>query len=174
MLSNAQGLEKDLNSVFGGAINETINFLTVEPKGNEIVSLNYKTKNVLPDYKSEQDMFKLVNKERVSRGISQLIFDNKLGDVGRAHCEDMFAKGYFSHYTPEGLSPFGRMDQAGIIYNAAGENLALAPNVDIAMKGLMNSPGHKANILSENFGKIGVGVVDGGIYGEMFCQEFSN
>jgi uncharacterized protein YkwD len=174
LLSNAQGWEKKLNNVFGGAINETINFLTVEPKGNEIVSLNFKTKNVLPDSQAEQYMFKLINKERVSRGIGELVFDNQLRDLGRLHCKDMFGRGYFSHYTPEGLSPFDRMDETGIIYNSAGENLALAPGTDIAMQGLMNSLGHKANILSSNFGRVGVGVIDGGIYGEMFCQEFTN
>lgn len=174
LLSNAQGWEKSINNIFGGAINETINFLTVEPKSNESVSLNYKTKYTLLDPASEQKMFKLVNKERISRGLGQLVFDDQLRDVGRKHCKDMFEKGYFSHYTPEGLSPFDRMDEAGILYNSAGENLALSPNVDIAMQGLMNSPGHKANILSASFGRIGIGVIDGGIYGEMFCQEFTN
>jgi len=174
LLSSAQGWEKQLNNVFGGAINETINFLTVEPKSNEIVSLNFKTKSVLPDSASEQYMFKLVNQERTSRGIRELVFDNQLRDLGRVHCQDMFARGYFSHYTPDGFSPFDRMDEAGIIYEIAGENLGLAPNTDIAMQGLMNSPGHKANILSTNFGRIGIGVIDGGIYGEMFCQEFTN
>jgi uncharacterized protein YkwD len=38
----------------------------------------------------------------------------------------------------------------------------------------MNSPGHRANILSANFGRIGIGVIDGGIYGEIFCQEFKD
>jgi uncharacterized protein YkwD len=174
LLSKTQGWEGQLKSVFGDAINETINFLTVEPKGDQSISLNYKAKNVSPDSEAEQDMFKLINKERVPRGLSKFIFDDGLRDVGRRHCQDMFERGYFSHYTPEGLSAFGRMDEAGIIYNAAGENLALSPNVDIAMQGLMNSPGHKANMLSVNFGKVGVGVIDGGIYGEMFCQEFTD
>jgi uncharacterized protein YkwD len=174
LLYNTQGLEKELKNIFGGAINETINFLTVEPKSNEIVSLNFKAKYVLPDPQSEKYMFTLVNKERTSRGLKELIFDDSLRDVGRSHCEDMFKRGYFSHYTPEGLSPFDRMDQAGIVYIAAGENIALAPNTDISMQGLMNSPGHKANILSISFGKVGIGVIDGGIYGEMFCQEFTN
>lgn len=174
LLSNAQGWEKSINNIFGNAISETINFLTVEPKGNEIVSLNFKTKYVLPDSASEQYMFKLVNKERIARGLKETIFDNQLADIGRKHCTDMFARGYFSHYTPEGFSPFDRMDEAGIIYKSAGENLALSPNTDIAMQGLMNSPGHKANILSVNFGRIGIGVIDGGIYGEMFCQEFTD
>ncbi|MDO8582901.1 MAG: CvpA family protein [bacterium] len=174
LLTNSQGLEKSLNSVFGGVISETINFLTIEPKGDENVTLNFKTSNVFPDSAAEQYMFKLVNKERRSRGLGELVFDDQLRDVGRSHCKDMFARGYFSHYTPEGLSPFDRMEEAGIIYQEAGENLALSPNTDIAMQGLMNSPGHKANILSPDFGRIGVGVIDGGIYGEMFCQEFTD
>jgi len=174
LLFNAQGWEKGINNVFGGAISETINFLTVEPKGNETLSLNFKTKNVSFDPTGEQDMFKLVNGERSKRGIRELIFDSKLQDVGRRHCKDMFERGYFSHYTPEGLSPFGRITKAGILFDAAGENLALSPDVNIAMQGLMNSLGHKANILSTDFGKIGIGVIDGGIYGEMFCQEFTD
>jgi uncharacterized protein YkwD len=174
LLASTQGWEKQLNNVFGGAISETINFLTVEPKDSEIVQLNYKTKNILPDVVSEQYMFKLINKERAARGLKEVVFDIELRNVGRKHCQDMFTRGYFSHYTPDGFSPFDRIDEAGIIYDFAGENLALSPNTDVAMQGLMNSPGHKANILSPNFGRVGVGVIDGGIYGEMFCQEFMN
>jgi uncharacterized protein YkwD len=174
LLISAQGWEKQVHSVFGGAINETINFLTVKPEGNEIVALNYKTSDVAPDVSAEQYMFKLVNKERISRGLKEVIFDNELRDLGRRHCKDMFERGYFSHYTLNGFSPFDRMDEAGILYEFAGENLALSANTDIAMQGLMNSPGHKANILSTDFGRLGVGVIDGGIYGKMFCQEFIN
>jgi len=174
LLANAQGWENSVNKVFGGAIHETINFLTVEPKATETLSLNFKTKNVLPDAASEQYMFKLVNEERTSRGLKGLVFNSKLQGVARKHCQDMPARGYFSHYTPDGLSSFDRMDNAGIIYQSAGENIAMAPNTDIAMQGLMDSPGHKANILSPLFGKIGVGVIDVGIYGETFCQEFTN
>lgn len=174
LVSNAQGFEKRLNTVFGGAVSDTLNFLTVEPKSNESLSLHFTTNNFSVDSKAEQEMFQMVNKERSSRGIATLTFNNALAEVGRAHCEDMFRRGYFSHYTPEGLSPFDRMDKAGISYSFAGENLALAPNVTTAMQGLMNSPGHKANILSTDFGKVGIGVIDGGVYGEMFCQEFTD
>lgn len=174
LLSNAQGWEKQINNVFGGVISETINFLTVDTQGSEIVSLNFKTEDVYVDSISEENMLALVNKERVSRGLKEVVFDGELTDVGRKHCKDMFARGYFSHYTPEGLSPFSRMEEAGILYSTAGENLALSPNTGIAMQGFMNSPGHKANILSPDFGRLGIGVIDGGIYGEMFCQEFTN
>ncbi len=172
LVSKTAGFEKDLNNVFGGAISETINFLTVEPGADEVVNLNFKTKNFSVDPSSEQAMFDLVNNERTSKGFAALIADTKLTEVARDHCKDMFARGYFSHYTPEGLSPFDRMAQADISFTYAGENLALAPNVTVSMQGLMQSPGHRANILSDNFGRIGVGVIDGGIYGQMFCQEF--
>ena len=66
------------------------------------------------------------------------------------------------------------MQKAGINYQYAGENLALAPSTSLAMQGLMNSPGHRANILSPNFHKVGIGVIDGGIYGEMYTQDFTN
>lgn len=174
LVGNTQVFAKSLNDVFGGAVNDTLSFLTVEPKSDENVNLNFKTSNLSVDNKSEQEMFMAVNNERTSRGLPSLIFNEELAKVGRAHCKDMFKRGYFSHYTPEGLSPFDRMAQADINFNYAGENLALAPNTDLAMKGLMQSPGHKANILSADFGKVGIGVIDGGIYGEMFCQEFTD
>lgn len=174
LVSRTQGFEKDLNNVFGGAVNETLNFLTVEPENNQIINLHFKTDKFTIDENAEREMLVLVNKERTSRGFADLDFNNKLRDVARAHCEDMIRRGYFSHYTLEGLSPFDRMNKANVYYAYAGENLALSPNVTVAMQGLMNSPGHKANILSPNFGKIGVGVIDAGIIGEAFCQEFTD
>jgi uncharacterized protein YkwD len=174
LVANTQGFTKSWQTIFGGALNDTLSFLTVEPKSNELVSLNFKTGNISIDKNAEQQMFADVNHERTSRNIPALTLSDPLTAVARAHCADMFKRGYFSHYTPEGLSPFDRMTQADIIFNYAGENLALAPSEDLAMKGLMQSEGHKENILSTNFRQIGVGVIDGGVYGEMFCQEFSD
>ena len=174
LVGRTQGFEKELNSIFGGAVNETLNFLTVEPKSNESVGLKFRTDNFSVDKNAEQEMFTMVNSERTKQGIGGVIFNEQLAQVGRDHCEDIFRRGYFSHYTPEGLSPFDRMINAGITFNFAGENLALAPDARLAMQGLMNSRGHKENILSPNFGKLGVGVIDGGIYGQMFCQEFTD
>jgi len=174
LVSNTQGLARDLNNVFGVAVNETLSFLTVEPESNSIVNLNFKTNNISVDNASEKKMFDEVNNERAKAGLFSLTFSDALTKVGEAHCKDMLKGGYFSHYTLKGISPFDRMTQAGINFNYAGENLALAPSVDLAMKGLMQSPGHRANILSSNFKTVGVSVIDGEIYGEMFCQEFTD
>ncbi len=126
------------------------------------------------DQDSEQGMWELINRERKAAGVKEVKFSTQLREPAREHCQDMFARSYFSHYTPEGKSPFDRLDDAGIEYIAAGENLAYAPSLSLAHQGLMNSPGHKANILRKSFGKVGVGVIDGGFYGKMFCQEFTN
>lgn len=174
LVSGIQGFDEQVNEVFGGAVNDALTFLTVEPKSEESVKLHFSTTKIKVDENAEREMITLVNQERKKIGASELSPDVSLRGVARAHCQDMFARGYFSHYTPEGRSPFDRMAQSDIEFSYAGENLALAPNVVLAMKGLMNSPGHRANILSVNFGKIGVGVIDGGVYGQMFCQEFSD
>lgn len=169
-----QGFDEQLNNVFGGAVNDALTFLTVEPISEESISLNFSTNKYRIDRPAELEMIELVNIERDKTGDALLVEDEALRDVARQHCKDMFERGYFSHYTPDGLSPFDRMNEANISYQYAGENLALAPDVTLAMKGLMNSPGHKENILADEFNKIGIGVIDGGIYGEMFCQEFSD
>lgn len=166
--------EKQLNAVFGGALNETITFLTVKPESTETINLRGNVLNGVVDPQAEQEMFALVAIERKKAGLAPLLFDDTLRDLARLHSQDMLIRGYFSHYTPEGLSPFDRMSAAGIIYAYAGENLALAPSTQLAMQGLMASPGHRANILNPNFKKIGIGVVDGGIYGKMFSQEFTD
>ena len=78
------------------------------------------------------------------------------------------------HDSPDGKSPFDRMRDAKIEFSKAGENLALAQTLEIAHINLMNSPGHRANILHPAFGRLGIGIVDGGFYGLMISQEFRN
>jgi len=161
--------------VFNPAINQTLNKLIVtEPGSDELVELPFKVADSKPQPDLEQQMLEMINHERTSRGIKPLVLDPELTPVARAHSADMFARGYFSHYTPEGEDPFGRMKDAGIKYRTAGENLALAPTLEIAHTGLMNSPGHRANILNPNFGRVGIGILSGGRRGIMVSQEFRN
>jgi uncharacterized protein YkwD len=94
--------------------------------------------------------------------------------VARAHSKDMFAKGFFAHVNVEGKDPFDRMRAGGVKFRTAGENLALARTLQQAHNGLMNSPGHRANILQPRFGRLGIGILDGGIYGLMVTQNFRN
>lgn len=163
-----------LAPVFGDAVRQTMNSLTVEPQSDESVSLNFKYDKATERPLLEAQMLEMVNKERTSRGLKPLAADPEMTIVARAHSQDMFARGYFSHYTPEGKDPFQRMREKNVQFYNAGENLALAQTLEIAHTNLMNSPGHKANILRPEFGRLGIGILDGGFYGLMISQEFRN
>ena len=167
-------LDEKVSPVFNDAVNETINKTTVESGTEEIVELSYSVKNAKVREDLEARMLELVNKERAKQGLKPLQFDAKLQEVARAHSRDMLARSYFSHYTPEGKDPFDRMRAADVTFLVAGENLALAQTLKIAHNGLMNSPGHRANILRKSFGRCGIGVLDAGIHGLMISQEFRN
>ena len=168
----AERLEAKLHPVFAEAVAETLNLLTVQPESHERVNLPYKVANSHPRPDLEAQMLVLVNKERATAGLRPLAPDPELTEVARRHSADMFARGYFAHDTPEGLDPFARMREAHVRYLTAGENLALAPTLQVAHSGLMNSPGHRANILHPQFGRLGIGILDGGIRGLMVSQEF--
>jgi uncharacterized protein YkwD len=170
----AERLESALRPVFGEAIARSLNLLTIRPDSNEKVTLPFKVENSRPRPDLEKQMLDLVNKERQAAGLNPLAPDPELTEVARKHSADMFARGYFAHDTPEGLSPFDRMREAGVHFITAGENLALAPTLPVAHTGLMNSPGHRANILRPQFGRVGIGVMDGGMRGLMISQEFRN
>ena len=170
----AEQLEASLRPVFGEAIGRTLNLLTIRPDSDERVTLPFKVTTTRPRPDLEQRMLDLVNKERAAAGLRPLVADPELTEVARQHSTDMFARGYFAHDTPEGLSPFDRMRAANVHFVTAGENLALAPTLSVAHTGLMNSPGHRENILRPQFGRVGIGIMDGGIRGLMVSQEFRN
>ena len=167
-------LETALHPVFGDAIAETLNLLTVQPESDERVTLPFTVAVTRPRPDLEAKMLKLVNRERIAAGLKPLAPDPELTEVGRRHSADMFARGYFAHDTPENRDPFDRMRAADVRFLTAGENLALAQTVQIAHTGLMNSPGHRANILRAEFGRVGIGIMEGGMSGLMVTQNFRN
>lgn len=174
LVSYTSSIEKKTESLLSDAVNETFTLLTVKPGTDESVDLKFETSDIKIDEESERIMLELINKERTENGLSSLELDIEVQKVARNHSKDMLKKGYFAHDSLDGKSPFDRMEEAGIKFITAGENIALAPNVYLAHQGLMDSPGHRENILNSEFGKIGIGVQDGGIYGKMFTQDFTN
>jgi len=167
-------LDAAFTGVFGGAIKETLSFVTIRSGSHEAVELGFRTTGFAPDAASEAQMLTLVNEERAKQGLRPLVGNAALTEIARAHSADMLERGYFSHVTPEGLTPSDRATEAGYFYLVFGENLALSPDVSIAHQGLMDSPGHRANILAADYGKVGIGIQDAGIYGIMVTQNFSN
>jgi len=129
--------------------------------------------NLTENNKLEKEVVTLVNQERAKQGLAPLKENVQLSNVARTKSEDMVAKNYFSHTSPTYGSPFDMMKKFGITYTAAGENIAMGQQTAASvMSSWMNSPGHKANILSKNFTEIGVGIAkdkSGSIY---WTQQF--
>jgi len=170
----AEWLENKLSPVFDEAVKRSMNKMTVEPASEKSVKLPFTVTKykIRPDL--EAKMLALVNEERAKVGLKPLNPDPEIQVVARKHSADMFARGYFSHINPDGEDPFDRIRKGGVQFRAAGENLALAQTLTIAHTGLMNSPGHRANILQPAFGRLGIAILDGGIYGLMITQNFRN
>jgi uncharacterized YkwD family protein len=116
----------------------------------------------------EGRILQLCNAERSKAGVSPLKANGDLTKLARMKSQDMVNKNYFSHQSPTYGSPFDMMKQFGITYKTAGENIAKAAGVDRAHTGLMNSPGHRANILNASFTRVGIGIVDDSYFSQMF------
>ncbi|WP_207492308.1 CvpA family protein [Aridibaculum aurantiacum] len=167
-------LDEKLSPVFDEAVGKTINNLTVEPESTKSYDLKFTVDNPKPRPDLEAQMLEMVNEERAKEGLKPLKADPEMTEVARAHSRDMFAKGYFAHVNKENETPAQRARKAGVRFLTAGENLALGPTLRICHQGLMNSPGHRANILHKAYGRLGIGVLDGGRHGLMITQNFRN
>lgn len=136
----------------------------------------------------EQYMLELVNAERAAAGVQPLAFDFLLNDSAELHSQWMIANDTFSHTGAGGSTPTDRMVAAGYQLTGSwttGENLAwqslrgaagIQDDVADLHVGLMNSPGHRANILNGNFREVGIGIETGeyqGWQGVFATQNFA-
>lgn len=107
----------------------------------------------------EYQMFDLTNAARVNHQLPILTWDDHVRETAREHSADMAANDYFDHKNLQGQSPFDRMKEDAVAFHTAGENLAYGQLSSIfAHEGLMNSLGHRENILRQDYEYLGVGV----------------
>jgi uncharacterized YkwD family protein len=106
----------------------------------------------------EAKVIELVNQERQQNGLEPYQSNQQLSNVARTKSKDMRDKNYFSHQSPTYGSPFEMLKQFNVQYRAAGENIAKGQQTPAeVVNSWMNSPGHRRNILSQQFTQIGVG-----------------
>lgn len=106
----------------------------------------------------EDEVVRLVNIQRVNAGLQPLAYNWQAARVARIKSQDMITNKYFSHISPVYGSPFVMLESYGLRFSAAAENIAKGQRTaQEVMNSWMNSPGHKANILSRSFTEIGVG-----------------
>ena len=105
----------------------------------------------------ESEVLRLVNIERAKQGLAAL-FAGSAAAMQAADIRAAEIKTSFSHTRPNGSSCFTALEEAGVSYRAAGENIASGYRTPSAVvEGWMNSDGHRSNILSKNFTHLAVG-----------------
>lgn len=110
----------------------------------------------------EQAAGELVNVHRAENGLKPLTISADLSVKARIKSRDMKENGYFDHNSPTYGSPFALMQSLGITYRSAAENIAMGyRSAEAVVNAWMNSPGHRANILSAIYTTMGIGFVDG-------------
>jgi hypothetical protein len=115
------------------------------------------------------------NEERIDNSQNILVVNPLLVQAAQQKANDMAARGYFAHVTPEGRDPWFFLDQVGYRYQAAGENLAVNfVDSDQAHKAWMNSPTHRENIVRNDFTEIGIATAQGEYQGKktIFVAQF--
>lgn len=121
-----------------------------------------------------QQVVDLANAERAKSGCSPFRTDRRLNTSAQAHADDMAARDYYEHNSPEGRNAGDRMSAAGYDWHKWGENIHRGPkSAADAMRDWMKSPGHRANILDCGFKDIGVGVNLSG-NGPWWVQNFGS
>ncbi|MFC6094260.1 CAP domain-containing protein [Saccharothrix lopnurensis] len=121
---------------------------------------------------AEARVVELTNAERAAQGCPALAADDRLAAAARAHSADMAARDYFDHVSQDGRSFVDRVKAAG--YPSPGaENIAAGQRTaEAVVKGWMDSPGHRANILNCKLKALGAGMARGGSYGIYWTQNF--
>lgn len=125
----------------------------------------------------ESEAFTLLNDDRKSNGLQPLQCDDDLLIVARLHNQDMADRNFFAHTNPDGEQPWDRMERFGITgWSLVGENIAAGQRSPAEVQAAwMNSPGHRANILTADFTHVGVGHVateDGRIFWTQLFARF--
>jgi uncharacterized protein YkwD len=116
---------------------------------------------VATEAEAEARMLELVNLDRAANGLPTLQWDERTAEVARAHSREMLATGQVAHVSTRTGNAADRVRAAGIKSAAVLENIARAYGVGEAEEGLMNSPGHRANLLSKAVTHVGVGITFG-------------
>lgn len=123
----------------------------------------------------EQKVVELVNIERQKNGLSALALNSSISNVARSKSKDMASNNYFAHQSPTYGSAGDMLKQFGISWSAWGENIASGQRTpEAVVTAWMNSEGHRANILSSNFSKIGVGYATNSNGTPYWTQMFTN
>lgn len=142
-------------------------------KSDDIPHGESKVEQLAPSTQAEA-VLNLVNAERSKHGLQPLKMSEELRSIATLKARDMMENNYFDHTSKKYGTPFQMLQDFGVHYSAAGENIAAGQrSAEEVMNSWLNSSGHRANILNKNFDTIGIGFVEGGQYGTYWTQLFT-
>ena len=146
------------------------------------------TENIVTDENNEQNneqtnsnedskatasyILEKINAERIANGLPALSLDSLLTATAQTKAKDMVENNYFSHTSPTYGSPFEMMQNAGVTYISAGENIAGNSSIDDAITSFLSSEEHSKNILSNSYNYIGIGIEKSNTYGYVIVLMF--
>lgn len=122
-----------------------------------------------------QAVLDLTNAQRSAAGVAPLALNSPLLGIAQARAQDMVDRNYFAHVDPDGHDVFWHMQQAGISFTAAGENIAMGQRTpQEVVTAWMSDAGHRDNLLNPAFGKLGVGIAANSAGTLYWVQDFTN
>lgn len=141
---------------------------------NDLIEIPSDSENTDSDTlpNTTQTALELINTARKNNGLPELKIDSLLDSTAKAKAKDMVDNSYFSHNSPTYGSPFKMMQEAGITYKTAGENIAGNQSVQKAVESWLESETHKQNILSNAYNYIGIGLEKSDTYGYVIVVMF--
>ncbi|MCB9820630.1 hypothetical protein H6790_01660 [Candidatus Nomurabacteria bacterium] len=158
-ITNTFGLIKNTNSESNARIGELLG--NTEDQSTPGTLFSFSGSEIDEDNPiTATDILYYTNQERIKYGLPQLVSNPKLSVSSKIKVDDMINLNYFDHVNPEGRGLAYFIEKGGYQYIVVGENLAMGDwkNAESVVDAWMNSEGHRANILSENFTEIGISV----------------
>ncbi len=136
---------------------------------NDLIS---QSGTISSDETEVEAILRLINEAREKEGRPNLILDTNLSKVAQTKADDMAKNNYFSHNSPTYGSPFKMIQDFGISYKVAGENIAGNPSIKDAVDSWLQSETHRKNILSNTYNYVGIGIANSKTYGNIIVLMF--
>jgi len=111
---------------------------------------------VVDPEEAEPRLLALLNQARQQAGARPLRPDPELRDIARAHSQDMVGHHFFAHVSPNSGTPEDRLRRSGALVSAFGENIGMGATPEQVHEGLLNSPGHRVNMLLPEYTHVGI------------------
>jgi len=173
-VDNISVIKSYQNRFLGPISSDMAESVILSSETNEAIMLNIDPKKISSSPALADSLFNLINNNRQSVSLDLFKRDPLLDQAAYNYALEILQTKKFSHLDLMGADLKTRAKTLGVQFDYLGENLAIAPTMEAAHYGLVNSESHRANIQSPVFRKIGIAVLDIDNSNKLIVEEFSN